>query len=61
MMTLKEIGNDILKMLETESKNLNLENNIFKLEKIKKNKFLLSRTDSKTKIEIHLSRKKIAS
>lgn len=60
-MTLKEIGNDILKMLETGSKNLNLENNIFKLEKMKKNKFLLSRTDSKTKIEIHLSRKKITS
>ena len=60
-MTLKEIGNYILKMLETGSKNLNLENNIFKLEKIKKNKFLMSRNESKTKIEIYLSRKKISS
>ena len=61
IMTLKEIGNYILKTLETENESLNLENNIFKLEKIKKNQFLLSRTDSKTKIEIHLSRKKITS
>lgn len=61
IMTLKEIGNYILKTLETENESLNLENNIFKLEKIKKNKFLLSRADSKTKIEIHLSRKKITS
>jgi hypothetical protein len=59
IMTLKEIGNYIFKTLETENESLNLENNIFKLEKIKKNQFLLSRTDSKTKIEIHLSRKKI--
>ena len=61
IMTLKEIGNYILKMLETESESLNLENNIFNLKKIKENKFLLSRNESKTKIEIYLSRKKISS
>ena len=39
-MTLKEIGNYILKTLETENESLNLENNIFKLEKIKKKSIL---------------------
>lgn len=40
IMTLKEIGNYILKTLETENESLNLENNIFKLEKIKKKSIL---------------------
>ena len=60
-MTLKKIGTDILAKLQTDNNFLNLEGNIFNLEKIKENKFLLSRNDSKTKIEIYLSRKKISS
>lgn len=60
-MTLKKIGTDILEKLQAENNLLNLESSIFNLKKIRDNKFLLSRNDSKTKIEIYLSRKKISS
>lgn len=60
-MTLKKIGTDILEKLQAGNNFLNLEDSIFNLEKIKENKFLLSRNESKTKIEIYLSRKKISS
>lgn len=60
-MTLKKIGTDILEKLQAENNFLNLEGNIFNFQKERKNKFILSRNDSKTKIEIYLSGRKISS
>lgn len=60
-MTLKELGNLISEEIENGSEILKVEENIFFIQKIREDKFLIKRKDSKTEIEIYLSRKKITS